>query len=445
MAANSLVGVARLASTGVQHDSRSVVSLSILLRRYVGRALVGIALLVPSLVLGAMSSAPASAQGLEIRPAPKPEIVVIEITGLLDTPTADFVEDMLTKAEKTNNVGAIIQINSRGGTLSAERFQRLRSHISESHVPIGIWIGPTNGRAYGQAVDLLGAADSVGMAEGARVGFPDQPVEVQDGSIETQNNFRLNEATAAGVVNFESPTLPEFLAQFTRTAPVTKANNGTMLTADDIVPLFTKPPIALRILHSVITPGVSEFFILGGGLLLLFEFFAAGAGVVGVCGAVLLALGSYGAAEVGVRPVGIVLLVAAAVSLSSDLQAGVVRLRAAFGIVLMIAGSLTLYERFEPSLLAHTVIILPTAAFAILGIPVMIRTRFSVASIDRSPLKGSSGAIQSALSPKGVAVLDGVEWAAKGESNQRSVPVGSAVNVVSVEGHQLVVARQRVD
>ena len=380
----------------------------------------------------------------------KPQVIVIEVTGLLDRSTANFVSAKIDRAERgganaERTVAVLLQINSRGGVLSDSDLGALVDRIRNASVPVAAWIGPTNARTYGQATELLDAVDIVGMAPGARIGKPDEGNVIRGIPVEPEAVLSQDEALQNRVAELPSPTLAQFLLDLNgrvldgksiQTSVEGTDADGQTVRQESVVPVFTKPSIAARLMHSVNTPGVAEFLLVAGMLLLMFEFLAAGAGVVGVCGAICVWLGLVGAFEVGVRPLGLGLLVLSGVLMLGDLQAGVLRARAILGAFVLGGSLFFLFDRFQPSLLSHVVIWVPSVAFALLGIPVMVRTRFSVGVIDRSPLVGRIG--RATLERDGVATveLDGLNWLA---SSSERIKQDSLVKVSAIDEHVLAV------
>ena len=69
-------------------------------------------------------------------------------------------------------------MNTPGATVSDETMAKLAERIHDSTVLVGIWVGPSGGRALGTPGQLLGAAAVTGMAPGTRIGDFGDPLPV---------------------------------------------------------------------------------------------------------------------------------------------------------------------------------------------------------------------------------------------------------------------------
>ena len=57
----------------------------------------------------------------------------------------------------------VIQLNSRGATVSDERIVELATQMRRSTVPIAVWVGPSGAQARGAAAQLVGIASPGGV------------------------------------------------------------------------------------------------------------------------------------------------------------------------------------------------------------------------------------------------------------------------------------------
>ena len=370
-----------------------------------------------------------------------PQVRVIQLGGFLDPTSIAYLKTQVAAAESTNALAIVVQVNSRGGTVSDQELADVVSILRDAAAPVAVWIGPTNARVYGDAVQILEGADVVGMAQGARIGRPQASLEINGVTVEPGDDLRVEDARSRGLVDVSSPTLVEFVrtlnGQSFKGVNLQVSSDGK----DLFVPVFTKPTLMQRLMHVVTSPIAALFFVTVGILLIVFEFFAAAAGVVGVCGAVCFALGSYGAAELGVRPAAIALYIVALLLVCSDLQSGPVRGRAVVGMVLFGAAGALLFSSYQPSVLAQLVVWIPQAAFVLLGIPVMIRTRFSTSVLPRNELIGQTGVAPHKFGDSGVVVIDDVTWIAKVNASDAPISAGAEITVHDVDQHHLVVKR----
>ncbi|MCB0995862.1 MAG: hypothetical protein KDB21_12270 [Acidimicrobiales bacterium] len=388
---------------------------------------------------------------------------VIEVSGLLDPVLADFVTSSLDAAERDGAVALVLQLNSRDSVLDRERLNELARRFADSSVTVAVWVGPSGSRALNEVAQLVGVADVVGVAPGARLGRtgeqvlnPDEFGQVWGEHADVLRNDDLDwrEVIDAGVVPCERVDVDELgrpvseEEQQVRCAAVTVGDflldldgfqSRQVSEADEIrlEPLtlvrFQGLSLLDQLMHTVASPPVAYLlFIIGLGLL-LFEFFTAGVGVAGVVGAVCFLLGSYGLAVLETRGWAIALIVIALLGYGIDVQTGVPRAWTAIATVCFVLGTLFLYSGPGMSWIPTVVGIGGMLLAMLAGMPAMVRTRFSTPTIGREWMIGELGEVVESVSPDGVVRIRGALWRAR---TNRATPssVGDSVRVVALEG-----------
>ena len=97
---------------------------------------------------------------------------IVAVSGLIDNVVVAEIEHALVRSQENGAQAVVLQVNSRGAVVSAERMAELLTKISEADIPVAVWVGPTGARAYGLSAQLLAVADVRAMAPGARIGLP---------------------------------------------------------------------------------------------------------------------------------------------------------------------------------------------------------------------------------------------------------------------------------
>ena len=97
-------------------------------------------------------------------------VSVIKAEGLIDPVLADFIERSVRHAERTGMIAVVVQLDSSGSVVPADRLERLARTIHEASVPVAVWVGPSGSSALGGAAQVAGSAQIVGLAPGARLG-----------------------------------------------------------------------------------------------------------------------------------------------------------------------------------------------------------------------------------------------------------------------------------
>ncbi|HET9442067.1 MAG TPA: hypothetical protein VFO65_02020, partial [Acidimicrobiales bacterium] len=118
----------------------------------------------PALAVAAAPAVPAAAQPA----AEVVEIVVIEVSGLLDPIQVDFLADALRDAERDGVSALVVRLDSAGSVVPAADVTRLARAIRTSEVPVAAWVGPGRGAEVQEgAYRLFRAAAVRGMAPGS--------------------------------------------------------------------------------------------------------------------------------------------------------------------------------------------------------------------------------------------------------------------------------------
>src|SRR3954469_24462444 len=158
--------------------------------------ILGTALFVAGALLAGQSGTPAAAADT------LPHVDVVEVNGLIDPVTADFVRQAIKDAAKEPAVVLIMQLNSGGTVLSDSELARLAKDVRTSPVPIAVWVGPSGGKAKGGAVALVNAAAVAGTSTRTRIG-----------------DLTAAQALVQRVVTLNAPTLGDFLVNLDGAPP----------------------------------------------------------------------------------------------------------------------------------------------------------------------------------------------------------------------------------
>jgi len=388
-----------------------------------------------------------------------PPVDVIEVSGLLDPVSVDFVGRRLDQAEAKGSQAVILQLNSKDAVVDDDEVERLAERIAASPVPVGIWVGPSGARAYGAAGQLIAVADVSGVAPGSRIGRFGAPLHVGGTALtfgDATDELRSHtlgapEARAAGVLrrgadvnDRQTATLGEFFDVLDgvevkgRVLDTTKVvGTGGDASRQPIAQArFFKLELLPRLMHTVASPPVAYLLLAIGRVLLVFEFYTAGVGVAGVVGAVSLVLSAYGLATLPTRSWALTLVVVAVLAFAVDVQTGVPRFWTGVGIAAFVFGSVFLYDGLSLSWLTLAVGIGGVLLAFLVGMPSMVRARFATPTIGRDWMIGELGAADGPVAPEGVVEVRGARWRAR---TNRATPItdGGRVRVVAIEGTTL--------
>jgi membrane-bound serine protease (ClpP class) len=404
------------------------------------------------LVLGAVAAGPAMAvASADVSGSAVAPVDVFEVSGFLDAPVADGLEQAIGRTEHDGAQALVLQMNSSDATVSRRRMVALASRIRESAVPVAIWVGPSGARAEGLAGQLLGVAVVTGMAPGAGIGHfgdlltvPGPPLSF--GTATERLRFSAlgaEEARAAGALRLGvndagTPVLRNFIGVLdgVRYRGTTLHTLGAGPDGRPTIvaqPQFSKLGLLPRLMHTVASPPVAYLLVVAGLCLLVFEFFTAGVGVAGVIGAGCLVLGCYGLAALPVHWWAVALLIGSILALAIDVQTGVPRFWTVVGVVAFVLASVLLYDGLHLSWITLLAGIGGVLLAFLAGLPAMVRARFATPTIGRQWMVGETGEAVVAVEPDGIVNVRGAQWRAR-TNRATPVPAGGRVRVVAIDG-----------
>ena len=420
------------------------------------RIVCGLALVIVGPVLGLMSVSGASAADDTQKLAP---VDVVEVSGMIDSIVADSIEKAITRSQANGAQALVLQLNTRGAVVDRDRMAEVLTAMTNSKIPIAIWVGPSGARAYGLPAQMLAVADVTAMAPGARIGRTGTMLTVNDelvtfgaaddvlatgtlGFLEAREEKALKFSTddrGVPVLRNMLFALDNLTIRGTTLDTVTDVlNSSGQVTREATTVRFFKLGLVPRLLHTVASPPSAYLLVTIGLALLLFEFFTAGIGIAAFVGAVCLIMGCMGMGALPMSGFGIALLLAAFVAFAVDVQVGVPRLWTGVGLVLYTLASFTMFESVDgvtmrPGWLSLSVCISSVALTFIAGMPSMVRTRFATPTIGRDNLVGTTGVAVGDVNPEGIVLVDGAQWHAR---TNRATPLANnaAMRVVGIDG-----------
>ena len=370
-------------------------------------------------------------------------VSVIKAEGLIDPVLAAFIERSVGDAERAGTIAVVIQLDSAGSVVSAERLNELARTVREATIPVVVWVGPSGSHALGGAAQLAGAAQRVGIAPGARLGKTG-PLEVEEELLSPEflaaaarlegSTIDEEQARELGImVDERAAVIGEFIIEIDGVESRVVTQDGRQMREPVSIPVFSSLPVQDQLFHTVASPAAAYLLLLIGLSLIVFELYTAGVGVAGLVGAGCLVLAAYGLAVLPVRPIGLALLVLAVFGFTVDVQTGVPRFWSGVGGVALVAGSILLFDGLSLSWITLLVGIGGTALAMLAGMPAMVRTRFSTPTIGREWMIGEEGEAVSSVDPDGVVRIRGALWRAR---TNRATPIAldQPVRVVEVDG-----------
>ena len=385
---------------------------------------------------------------------------VLQVSGLIDPILVDSILGAIDRADDEGSQALILQVNSRGTVVDDDELEDLLDAVQNAPVPIAIWVGPNGARFYGPAAQMLTVADITGMAPGSRVGYVGPPLSTSSGPVgfegAAQDALRngslgLNEARALTVFTEIQDVGVPTITSMVEVLDGREVDGRTLETTDEAITdsgqvrrdttatvRFAKLSLVDQLFHTVASPPVAYLLLLTGLALIIFEFFTAGVGVAAVVGAVCLILACTGLAVLPTRPWAVAMILLAMLAFAVDVQVGIPRFWTGVGITGTIIASLFLFESLpgtslRPSWIALFTGIVGITLTFIVGMPNMVRTRFSTPTIGREWMIGEEGVVITDVNPEGVVEVRDGRWRAL---TNRATPVmaGDTIRVAAIDG-----------
>jgi membrane-bound serine protease (ClpP class) len=381
-------------------------------------------------------------------------IVVIDVSDPMDQLSIDYVIEAI---ESEPAYLYILKIDSPG--VSSGDVAALYEAIVSARAPVVSWIGPFGAVAFGGSAYIANHADVRSAAPGAVVGYL-EPV-VQRGNQSGVNVGVTDEALADStvVLTLEGELVPGFVDRLDPALSTLLISlDGTTVTRDDQtwelstarvetvegedivmatrVVKFVGPRLTDRFLRLASRPETTFLFLLIGLAFAVFEFYAAGRGLMAAVASVSILLAGYGAAtlpiwwpSVGITMVGLGVLV-------WGLSKNRVDWRAVLGTAMLLVGGFmftTSRPAYPPVPWMVILAVAASVTFIWYSLTSVVRGRFATPTVGREEMLGRRCLAVSNLDPEGVVMIDGARWSATAD---RGVTIGSgaAVMIVGLTG-----------
>lgn len=390
-------------------------------------------------------------------------IVVVEVGGALDQRLIDFITDSLT-AEPAH--AFILKIDSPG--VSSGDLAELFASVTVAPAPVVAWVGPNPAVAYGGSAYLANHADIRSAAPGAAVGYLDpavhrgdsRPPSVRDdgtGEVETSIAALADAtvdvgvdgvATVPGFVDQLDPALGQLIigldgrvvtrgdAEFTLSTVRTETVDGETVLVQSRPVKFVDAGLLDRFLRLAASPETAFMFLLFGLAFAVFEFYAAGSGLMAFVASLSLILSGYGLATLPIWWPAVALVIAGVAAMVWGFVLNRVDWRAALGTLLVLAGGFTFTTTRPQYPPAAWLVVVATAAavlFIWYALTTVVRGRFATPTVGREELLGRRCLVVETLDPLGVVAVDGARWQATADRGVEIAP-GAPAEIVGVTG-----------
>jgi membrane-bound serine protease (ClpP class) len=425
------------------------------------------------LVVGLMALLASTVVGQE-----RPAVRVLPATGVVDQVLANYLRDGIQRAENDGAPAVVIRLDTPGGSLDATR--AIVQAMLDARVPVIVWVGPPGARAASAGTFITLSANIAAMAPGTNIGAATpvggqgediegamgdkvmndtiasitaiaeargRPVDWAVSTVREARSDTVDEAIAAGAVDFKASSVDDVLAQADGMVVETAAGPVTLDLANVPIEELAMNPFQ-AFLHLLADPNIAFILFTLGFYGLLFELQNPNF-VTGILGAFALILAFIGFGSLPLNLAGLLLIGLGIVLFILELTVTSHGLLAIGGIVCFVLGAAALYtEPGTPTApdvaVAWPVIAsmtLVTAVFMTLIIIAAVRSRrigTAEGLIGAGLPSNAMGEVRRPLNPIGSVYAGGEEWTARAV-DERTIDRGTPVRVIRTDGLTLVV------
>jgi membrane-bound serine protease (ClpP class) len=398
------------------------------------------------------------------------------IEGVINPVTAQYVDRVISQAEREGARAIVFTIDTPGGVIGPTF--RITTRFLNASVPVMTYVSPSGGRAASAGTFITMAGHIAAMAPATNIGAA-HPVDATGGNIEgdlgekvlndtvaeaqkiaiarernadwaedavrDSVSVRDDEAVKLDVVDFVAQNIPDVLRQAHGRSVEVSGQRVTL----DVAGAATQPadpnPIE-RFLHIIVDPQIAILLFTLGTYGLIFELSNPGLilpGIVGVL-AIVLALFAFGTLDANAA--GIALIVFATILFIAEIKVVSHGLLTAGGIISLIFGAILLFPPWIPTLPGLRLTVEPGIIAAIVGVTGLffllifraaLRMRQLPVVSGAEALRGALGTAETDLDPSGVVRVGGEPWSAAVAAGR--VAKGQRVRVRRVDSVRLIV------
>ncbi|HPD60415.1 MAG TPA: nodulation protein NfeD [Thermodesulfobacteriota bacterium] len=391
-------------------------------------------------------------------------INVIEVNGIINPVSAEYIIDSIKTTEKDSAQCLIIKLDTPGGLDTSMR--QIIKEILNSQVPVIVYVAPDGARAASAGVLITMAAHVAAMAPGTNIGAAhpvsmggekmsremsekvenDAVAYIQSIATKRKRNsewaekavresvsIKADEALKINVIDLVSPNLNDLLQKLDGREvdvdgrKVILATKGA--TVHDLRLSFRE-----KILATLTDPNIAYILMMLGVAGLYFELAHPGAIFPGVIGAICLILAFYSFQVLSVNYAGILFIILAIILFLAEIKVASYGLLSIGGTLCLLLGSLMLFNStspfLRPSLGVLIATILVTAGFFITVAGLAFRAYIRKPTTGSEGMIGLVGVVTSRIAPRGKVFVHGEYWNADSEE---VIEEGEEVEVIGVK------------
>ncbi|MGA7931381.1 MAG: nodulation protein NfeD [Candidatus Sulfotelmatobacter sp.] len=399
------------------------------------------------------------------------EVLKIVVNDTIQPITEEYIARAIDEAQRRNDQAVLIEISTPGGAVESTR--HIIEKITNSSVPVILYVAPSGSRAGSAGIFVLEAADVAAMAPGTNAGAAHpvlvglfapkvddemkrkiendtaalmrsvvsrrgRNVEVAVSAVLESKSFTDQEALAQHLIDYVASSEDDLFRQMEGKS--FKRFNGQEVTlklsGQPIVPFGMT--LKEQILDYLMDPDII-FILLAIGLLALYaEFNHPGAVIPGTVGVVFILIAVFALNLLPTRFAALGLILAAFALFAAEAKFASHGVLTIGGIALLTLGGLLLVDSPIPEMRVHLLtalaVSIPLGLITAFLMSIALKARRNKMFSGAQGLIGETGIAQTALSPRGKVFVHGELWDAVSSAD---LSAGQSVVVRRIDGFLL--------
>lgn len=405
------------------------------------------------------------------------KIILIEVDGMINPATLDYIRTGVEHARKDSAEALIILLDTPGGLLSS--MKEIVKLILNSPVPVIIYVYPNGATATSAGVFITLSANIAAMAPGTSIGAA-HPVTLSPGGggegkgggdkgedeqkkfTEKIENFASSfiesiaekrgrnakwavdavrnsasitaaEALKKNVIDLISPSLDELINEIDGRKVELPSGKRVLHTKGVLIERLDMN-VKQKLIDTLSTPDIAFLLISLGSLGLLIELYNPGLIFPGIAGAICLLLGLVSLQTIPFNYAGLALLILSVLLFVSEIYLTSYGLLSIGGITSFILGALLLFNTPESDVRISLSVVLSAALaiglFFLYASYYLIKAQRSSVSMGLEALVGKEGVVTTSIEGSGKIFIHGEYWNAESDE---AIGKGDKVKVVEVK------------
>jgi membrane-bound serine protease (ClpP class) len=396
------------------------------------------------------------------------EILRIVVNDTIQPITEEYIARGIDEAARRDDQAVLIEITTPGGLVESTR--HIIEKITNSKVPVIVYVYPSGSRAGSAGIFILEAADIAAMAPGTNAGAAHpvmiglfapktdddmkrkiendtaalmrsvasrrgRNVDVAVSAVLESKAFTEQEALAQHLIDYVATSEDDLFRQIDSKSfkrfdgqEVTVKLSGQSIAAFDMT-------LKERILDYLMDPNISFILLAIGALALYAEFNHPGAVVPGTVGVVFILIAAFALNLLPTRFAALSLILMAFALFAAEAKFATHGVLTIGGITLLTLGGLLLVDSPIPEMRVHLLtaltVSIPLGLITAFLMSIALKARRNKMVSGADGLIGETGITQNALCPRGKIFVHGELWDAVSSTN---LSAGETVIVRRIDG-----------